>query len=33
MPYFDNLLIKPVGARAPKPTVAGRGQIPIYAVT
>jgi galactosylceramidase len=33
MPYFDNLLIKPVGARTPKPATAGRGQTPIYAVT
>jgi galactosylceramidase len=31
-PWFDNLLIRPVGARTPKPAAAGRGQTPIYAV-
>lgn len=30
MPWFDNLVIKPVGAKTPKPTLAGKGQTPIY---
>jgi galactosylceramidase len=30
MPYFDNLLIKPVGGRTPSPSRPGIGQTPIY---
>lgn len=30
-PWFDNVLVKPVGARTPTPAAAGKGQTPIYA--
>jgi len=31
-PYYDNLLIKPVGAPTPRPTIPGPGITPIYAI-
>jgi hypothetical protein len=31
MPYFDNVLIKPVGGRTPAPSRSAIGQTPIYA--